>query len=153
MAKFLRKKITGNIYVDEATSGVFKYKYADTVETGFEEAHLVGDVNTQAEAETKWGLIADDTTLATYKQSKFLEIDIRTGELISAGFEYPASSGKIFSLSKNAQINLLGVDIKRNDVLLPITFNTIDDLDDVELVIPQDVDDFFMTALGTKSMS
>ena len=102
MSKFLRKKITGNVYVDEATSGKFEYKYSDIVETGYEEAHTVGDVTTEAEAITKWGSVAEDDTLAGYKQAKYNAIDYKTGTLLSTGFTYDT---KQFSLSANAQLN------------------------------------------------
>jgi hypothetical protein len=85
--------------------------------------------------------------LNDYKKLRFKEIDIKTGELISQGFVY---NSKIFSLSNNAQLNLLGVDIKRNDGILPLTFNTIDDMDDITFTDPAELDNFFMTALGSK---
>jgi hypothetical protein len=91
--------------------------------------------------------VATELTLDEYKQIKFKEIDRRTAELIAEGFTY---NSKVFSLSNNAQINLLGVDIKRNDGILPLTFNTIDDLDDITFTTAADVDSFFMVALATK---
>jgi hypothetical protein len=91
--------------------------------------------------------VATQVTLDEYKAFKFREIDVRTGDLISQGFIY---NTKLFSLSNNAQLNLLGVDIKRNDGILPITFNTIDDMDDVTFTTPEEVDTFFMTALASK---
>ena len=100
--KLLRRKVTGNIYISEAISGIFDYKYADTVETGYEEAHLVGDVTTEADAIIKWGSVAEDDTLAAYKQAKYNAIDYKTGVLLSVGFTYDS---KQFSLSANAQLN------------------------------------------------
>lgn len=87
------------------------------------------------------------SALSGYKKLKFDEIDERTSELIDLGFVY---NTKTFSLSNNAQLNLLGIDIKRNDGILPITFNTIDDLSEETLTTAEQVDAFFMTALGSK---
>lgn len=87
------------------------------------------------------------SALSEYKKLKFDEIDERTSELIDLGFVY---NTKTFSLSNNAQLNLLGIDIKRNDGILPITFNTIDDLSEETLTTAEQVDAFFMTALGSK---
>lgn len=89
----------------------------------------------------------DPLPLSVHKKNRFSEIDKRTGELIDMGFTYDS---KLFSLSNNAQLNLLGIDIKRNDGILPITFNTIDDLDEITFSTAADVDNFFMAALGTK---
>ena len=145
--KLLRKKVSGNVYQSEEVSGRYDYKYADTVEAGYEEAHTVGDVTTEQGAIDKWGSVATDDTLSGHKVAKNKEIDKRTGEIISMGFVYAT---KVYSLSNNAQLNLLGIDIKRNDGILPITFNTIDDLDEVTLTTATEIDGFFMTALGTK---
>jgi hypothetical protein len=91
--------------------------------------------------------VADSVSLYDYKQLKFNEIDKRTEELIAQGFAY---NSKTFSLSNNAQINLLGVDIKRNDGILPLTFHTVDDMDEETFTTPEDLDNFFMIALASK---
>jgi hypothetical protein len=91
------------------------------------------------------------TSLQNYKKLRFKEIDARTVELIAVGFQFDNGNGvKTFSMSNNAQINLLGVDMKRNDGILPITFHTTDDMDGETFTTPESVDAFFMTGLGTK---
>jgi len=148
MPYFLRKLVDGNPYINEDVSGIFKYKYSDTIDSGYEEAHLTGDTNTQEDCELRWGATAEDDTLEGYKQLKYAEIDAKTGSLIvEGGFTY---AGKKFSLKETAQLNLLGVQIKRNDPILPITFNNVDNTDTQVLATPTDVDNFFMSALGTK---
>jgi len=88
-------------------------------------------------------------TLEEYKAARYVEIDERTGELILQGFSY---GGKVFSLSQNAQINILGLNQTRNDPALtyPIIYNTIDDLDNYSIVSPEELHTMYLTALGTK---
>jgi len=90
-----------------------------------------------------------DLTLDDYKRLRYFEIDIRTGELISQGFTY---QGKMFSLSANAQTNILALDNTRDDSALsyPITYNTIDDLDSYNVVDSTDLHNMYLTALVTK---
>jgi hypothetical protein len=92
--------------------------------------------------------IATELNLANYKQLKFNAIDEKSGDLIlSGGFNY---GGIDFSLRLTSQINLLGVEIKRNDPILPITFNSVDNTQEIVLSTAADVDNFFMSALGQK---
>ena len=88
-------------------------------------------------------------TLAEYKELRYKEIDNRTMELILDGFNY---LGKVFSLSQNAQINILGLDETRDDPALtyPITYNTLDDLDTYLVTDATDLHTMYLTALGTK---
>jgi hypothetical protein len=69
-----------------------------------------------------------DLTLDDYKALRYHEIDLKTEEKIKLGFSY---SGKVFSLSPNAQTNILALDNTRDDPALsyPIEYSTIDDLD------------------------
>ena len=87
--------------------------------------------------------------LAGYKAYRFKEIDIRTGELVANGFAY---NGYVFSLSQNAQINILGMDEVRNDPAMsyPIEYSTIDDLGHYSVVDATDLHNMYLTALGTK---
>ena len=87
--------------------------------------------------------------LAGYKAYRFKEIDIRTGELVANGFGY---QGLVFSLSQNAQINILGMDTTRNDpaITYPIEYSTIDDLGHYSVVDATDLHNMYLTALGTK---
>lgn len=90
-----------------------------------------------------------DLSLDDYKKLRYAEIDARTGELISEGFTYQS---KVFSLSQNAQINILALDETRNDPALtyPINYNTIDDMDSYDVVDATDLHSMYLTALSTK---
>ena len=87
--------------------------------------------------------------LEEYKELRYHEIDAKTTDIILLGFTYQS---KIFSLSQNAQINLLALDETRNDPALtyPIIYNTIDDLDSYTVVDSTDLHTMYLTALATK---
>jgi hypothetical protein len=91
----------------------------------------------------------DLTNLEELKQWRYDLIDARTSELIKEGFGY---AGKQFSLSQNAQLNILGLDNAKDDPAIeyPIKYNTIDDLDTYDVVDAADVHNMYITALGTK---
>lgn len=91
----------------------------------------------------------DLNDLDDLKAYRFKQIDRKTGELVSAGFSY---GGKTFSLSANAQINILALDETRNDPALtyPIEYNTINDLDSYSVVDADDLHNMYLTALATK---
>lgn len=88
-------------------------------------------------------------SLAMYKEEKADVIDKRTGELIAAGYVVAA---KTFSLSKNAQLNLLGIHGSKDSPALtyPIKYNTKDDQDTHIINNSAELETFFLTALGTK---
>jgi hypothetical protein len=88
-------------------------------------------------------------TLPNYKSLRYNEIDRKTGELILNGFIY---ASKTFSLSYNAQINILALDETRNDpaLIYPIQYNTIDDLDTYSVVDATDLHNMYLAALSTK---
>lgn len=100
---------------------------------------------------SSWELIPiiDTISLTKYKRSKTDTIDIRTGELIAQGFSY---ADKIFSLSGNAQTNILALFTTRGHVALayPIQYSTIDDADSYNVVDATDVENMYLAALGTK---
>lgn len=91
----------------------------------------------------------DLTNLQELKAWRYEMIDARTSELIKQGFSY---QGKQFSLSQNAQINILGLDNAKDDPALsyPIKYNTIDDLDSYDVVDASDVHNMYLSALATK---
>jgi len=91
----------------------------------------------------------DLNDLSELKGARYKELDSRTGELIKNGFNY---AGKQFSLSQNAQINILGLDNAKDDPALsyPISYNTIDDQDSYDVVDATDVHNMYLTALATK---
>jgi len=89
-------------------------------------------------------------TLSEYRALRFKEVDERTGELIiDGGFVF---AGKTFSMSANAQTNILALDATRDDPALtyPIHYNTIDDLDTYEVPDSATLHGMYLTALGTK---
>ena len=88
-------------------------------------------------------------SLDEYKDVRFKEIDATTFERISLGFSY---NNLVFSLSQNAQINILGMDEVRNDPAMsyPIEYSTIDDLGHYSVVDATDLHTMYLTALGTK---
>ena len=87
--------------------------------------------------------------LEGYKATRFVEIDDRTEELIKQGFTY---QGLVFSLSQNAQINILGMDVTRDNPALtyPIEYSTIDDLNGYSVVDSTDLHYMYLTAMATK---
>jgi hypothetical protein len=90
-------------------------------------------------------------TLPDYKLKRYLEFDAKTNELILQGFEFPPSSGNIFSLTPTAQANLLGTFTAKDNPAFtwPLAWPT--KLDDIEYTIPDAAtfEMFYLTALGT----
>ena len=91
----------------------------------------------------------DFTNLTELKQWRYEMIDAKTAELIKQGFGY---QGKQFSLSQNAQINIIGLDNAKDDpaITYPIKYNTIDDLDSYDVIDSSDVHNMYLSALATK---
>lgn len=91
----------------------------------------------------------DDKWLDYLKFERCNEIDAKSGDLIvNNGHAYNA---KTFSLKQTAQINILGIDSRKDMVgLLPLTMNTMDNTDTEVLSTVSDVDDFFLSALVAK---
>jgi len=92
----------------------------------------------------------DDQPLWLYKQLKEEDIDRRTGELISEGYEFPPASGKIFSLSQSAQINILALDNTRTELTYPVNYNTKDNLDTYAIPDATTLHNMYLTALSVK---
>lgn len=92
----------------------------------------------------------DAADLPAYKQEVIAAIDAETERRIALGFEYPASSGNLFSLSKNAQINILGVKTFYTDFTYPYSIRTIDDVEVYNLVDEADALAFVGAAFVTK---
>ena len=98
------------------------------------------------------------TPLSELKEKRYVEIDSRTTELIGEGFTY---SGKIFSMSRQAQSNMLCVRTVIADhravgtlagfeaAFFPLKFNTLDDKDSISLPKVDDFLAFYDTAMGT----
>lgn len=85
------------------------------------------------------------------KKTRFKEVDVRTGELIDQGFEFPPTSGNIFSLSDHAQKNLLGMKTMMTDPLFtyPVKWNTRDDSSVYSILDEATAALFYATAVGT----
>lgn len=90
------------------------------------------------------------STLEGLKEFKYDSIDSRTGALIQNGFEYPASSGQIFSFSSNGQMNLIGAFAGKDSLSYPFAWNTKDDLITYQIADSAEMSAFYFTALVTK---
>ena len=86
-------------------------------------------------------------SLPNYKGLRYIEIDKRTGELISAGFTYAT---KQFSLSLNAQINISALNQSKDLLTYPVNYNTLNDEDEYDVIDATDMGNMYMTALATK---
>ncbi len=93
--------------------------------------------------------ITESDWLEIYKEKRFEQIDSKTTELIKQGYTY---SGKQFSLSENAQTNILALFTTKDDSVLiyPIRFNTVDNLEYFEASDASVISDMYYSALNTK---
>lgn len=86
-------------------------------------------------------------TLEEAKIEKNEEINDKTGDLISAGY---AHSGMQFSLSIEAQVNIIGLLLAKDGLTYPVDFNNLDDTDQHQIVDANEIVLIFNTALVTK---
>lgn len=86
-------------------------------------------------------------TLDEFKIFRYEEIDARTEELIALGYTYDSVQ---FSLSQNAQINLIGLDNIRDELTYPITYNNIDDTATYSIADATTIHNMYLQALGVK---
>jgi len=119
------------------------------IEVDGDSLHVYGASFSNESALDALVLAHGGVSLSEYKQTKTDAIDDRSEELILAGYTY---ASKQFSLSSNAQTNILAMDTNRVDpaITYPITFNTIDDQDTYDVANATDMHGMFLTALGTK---
>jgi hypothetical protein len=89
----------------------------------------------------------EKTSLGELKILKFDDIDTKTGELIAQGFTYTT---KVFSMSENAQNNLLGTYSAKELLTYPFPWNTKDDSETYQIADATEMATFFMTALAFK---
>jgi len=89
----------------------------------------------------------DAVLLHQLKANKILEIDATTSALIDRGFEYPADSGQLFSLSLVAQSNLTNAIMNRDSLAYPIQWATKDSMTVITLKDASMVVQFYSTAL------
>jgi hypothetical protein len=98
------------------------------VEAVFDDELSAGEITT-LDASVEAARVAPNA-LALLKEKRKEEIDTRTNELITAGFQH---AGKTFSLSQNAQIKWMGGYSLRAfftaAAAYPLTVNTKDDMD------------------------
>jgi len=92
----------------------------------------------------------DAGRLEELKEKRFEEIDRNTTKLIKKGFEYPASSGNIYSLSELGQINLIGLELDKAAITFPKNWTTKDNQSRQEIADTTEATTFHLTALGTK---
>jgi hypothetical protein len=87
-------------------------------------------------------------SLDCYKAEKFAKIDAKTSELIASGFQF---AGKVFSLSVNAQMKMMGINQIRSEpeVEYPIHWNTKDDMDYYDVSNANEMRAFYLTGVGT----
>jgi len=90
-------------------------------------------------------------TLDEARQVRFAQIDHRTDELISQGFEYTPGSGVMLSLSLEAQNRLTGVLLLKDSPMIgyPIRWNAINDEFYHDVTDATDVVNMYGTAAGT----
>ncbi len=88
------------------------------------------DTVVEMTAAEKTALDNETASLDARKQARYIEIDTQSGALISDGFEYPASSGNMFSLSDRAQAKIVALYSRsKNDPSLtyPVEVSKIDE--------------------------
>jgi len=122
----------------------------DVIGISKDETHCYVNVNTSLKTSVDSLILSyiGPNSLLEYKNRKFKDIDDRTGELISKGFQF---AGKVFSLSLNAQAKMMGLNQVRSEpeVVYPIRWNTKDDNDYYDLVNADAVRAFYLTGVGT----
>ncbi len=94
-----------------------------------------------------------DETVADYKIKVMALVDIETKRRISLGFEYPAASGKTFSLSVESQINWLWLETKTALLIYPYQIRTADELAIHAIVDEADAQAIVNIAFVTKEIA
>ena len=127
----------------------FAYHIGDGCAYIYEEKHNKGDIIPDSGVGAWKKDCIEALDLSGYKAVRFKEIDTRTEELIKQGFLY---KGLVFSLSQNAQINILALHETRNDpaLLYPVAYSTLDDSNHYDVIDATDLHNMYLTALATK---
>lgn len=109
---------------------------------------LTGDVLSEMSAGEKDTV--DAAGLPALKLTRHTEINTHTDELLLTGFEYPAESGQMFSLSVAERNAIFALDSMRSEVSLsyPIVWNTEDGTAKVSLADAAAVRAFALAAFG-----
>lgn len=95
--------------------------------------------------------VVDAAGLDALKASRYVEIDTKTASLIRVGFEYPASSGTIVSLSLEGQNSIHGAYSARNlsGFVYPVVWLSKDDTTSISLTDASEIEAFFFAAVET----
>jgi len=109
---------------------------------------IVGD-NISEMNQAEKNAVDDLTPLSEYKHIRYVEIDDKTEELILTGYTF---AGKQFSLSANAQTNILALYTTKDHpaISYPISYNTKDDEEVFNIPDASTLEGMYLTALGTK---
>jgi len=139
LAKEIETALPGKSFVARANGLNIVLDFNDAL-TGPETTTLDGTVSSHQAA---------GQALERAKSLKITSIDLRTRELIDEGFEFPPTSGDLYSLSTKGQLTLLGLDAARADLTYPVEYNKKDDKG--KGIIPDNVTahNFFLSAVAT----
>lgn len=124
-------KVLRHGYEDFASSPGFDSATEDVIASDFVFDPPLSDVDWFYDSETE--AFTQEDSLAKAKHDKMEAIDARTNALIFDGFEFPADSGNIFSLSIKAQSywnglgNLISTGLLSDAQDFPMTVNLKDD--------------------------
>lgn len=112
---------------------------------------VTGVVLDAGQEATLAALAASYDGIVPLQEAKNAAIDRNTGDLIVQGFQYPPTTGLIFSLSPTAQTNLLGLESAADNPAFtyPVDWNSIDDEAVYEIPDAATAHLFYLTALGT----
>lgn len=92
---------------------------------------------------------ADLVALPRVKVASMIKIDEHVAGKIARGFQWPVATGKIFSLSIQAQIKWMGLFATTllppglDKMVYPLIVPTIDDLDSYDVANPAEVEDMY----------
>lgn len=119
----------------------------------FTRTHALGTSRAVIKADVVVHLRANDRagySLADYKTAKMILCDEECRRRIAVGVEYPAASGKFFSFSVVAQINLNALKHGRAGLTFPYRISTLDNQGSHELADVADCDAFYDAAFDQK---
>lgn len=114
---------------------------------GTDRATIVADLEEHLRDEGRTGF-----GLGDYKTEKMELCDLECSRrFVAVGVEYPAASGKFFSLSVPAQLNLNGLRHGRARLSFPYRISTVDNQDSHQLADVADCDAFYDAAFDAKA--
>jgi hypothetical protein len=124
----------------------------EPTECPIDGGHVLRDLSAivETDIQTNPTGLPTDVSLENYKLLKNNLIDQRTSELINAGHEFPPASGQIFSMSQNAQLNVLGLMESKDVISYPQPYATKDNKTIIDLNNATDVTNFYYNVLNHK---